>query len=381
VTGSSQPLRVAHICQPTEYGVPTVVLDQLADQVAAGLRPMLFCPSGGTLAERAEQLGVPVRVWSATREPGVSVPAETRALGRLLRADRPDLVHLQSAKAGLVGRLLVRGRIPTVYQPHAWSFHAARGLMHTAALRWERQATRWTDRIVCASAAEAAEGRAARISGRLVVVNNGADLTRFTPQDAAARRAARERLGVADDVPLAVCVGRICPQKAQDVLVAAWPGVRQSLRDARCVFVGEGSDEVALRARATDGLDFVGKVADPRDWYAAADVVVLPSRYETNPLAVLEAMASARCVVVSDVPSVCEPLPGGSTAIAPVDDPDALAGALVARLRDRELAAREGAANLAHVRERHDVARSAAALRGLYAEITEEHPRGRRRTS
>jgi hypothetical protein len=45
---------------------------------------------------------------------------------------RPDLVHAHSAKAGLAGRLAVRGRIPTVFQPHAWSFEAVGGV--TAAL-------------------------------------------------------------------------------------------------------------------------------------------------------------------------------------------------------------------------------------------------------
>ena len=198
---------------------------------------------------------------------------------------------------------------------------------------------------------------------------NGADLTRFRPQDDDDRRAARQRLTVPPDVPVVVCVGRIAPQKAQDVLIAAWKRVGVELPEARCVLVGEGPDRDRLEATAPGSVSFVGRVADPRDWYAAANVVVLASRYETNPLAVLEAMASARCVVVSDVPSVCEPLPAGSTAAVPVDDPAALAEALLARLLNPRRAAAEAEANLAHVREKHDVARSAAAVRSLYAEL------------
>lgn len=360
-----------HVCQPTEYGVPTVVLDHLAAQLSAGLHPVLACPPDGSLPERARALGVPVRAWSARRDPGPSVPVEARALARVLRAERPDVVHLHSAKAGLVGRLVVRGRVPTLYQPHAWSFHAAQGVVRIGALQWERwAAARWTDRIICASVAEAAEGRGAGIPGDLVVVPNGADLTRFTPQDDGARQAARRRLGLPLDAPLAVCVGRICEQKAQDVLLNAWADVHRTLPSARCVLVGEGPDRSRLEALDVPGVAFVGQVADPRDWYAAADVVVLPSRYETNPLAVLEAMASGRAVVVSDVPSVCEPLPPGSTATAQVDDPAALADALLARLADPSRTAAEATANLAHVRDAHDVARSAAALRGVYAEVT-----------
>ncbi|NEA48622.1 glycosyltransferase, partial [Streptomyces sp. SID10815] len=69
---------------------------------------------------------------------------------------RPDLVHAHSAKAGLAGRLAVRGRIPTVFQPHAWSFEAVGGATAALALRWERWGTRWAARTVCVSEAERA---------------------------------------------------------------------------------------------------------------------------------------------------------------------------------------------------------------------------------
>jgi glycosyltransferase involved in cell wall biosynthesis len=363
---------VVHVCQPTEYGVPTVVLDHLAAQRAAGLDLVLICPPEGSLPERARALGIPVHPWDARREPGPSVVGETAALGRLLRRVQPDLVHLHSAKAGLAGRLAVRGRVATVFQPHAWSFQAARGVLGAAARRWERLGSRWADRIVCASEAEAAEGRTAGIHGDLVVVPNGADLTRFTPQSDADRRAARTRLGVPLDVPLAVCVGRLSPQKAQDVLMSAWSMVAADLPDARCVLVGEGPDRASLEAVAPPSVTFTGLVADPRDWYAAADVVVLPSRYEGNPLAVIEAMASSRCVVVSDVPSVREPLPVGSTAVAPVEDPAGLAQALLRRLTDPVRAAAEAAANLVHLRERHDVAATTARILALYDKVLSE---------
>jgi glycosyltransferase involved in cell wall biosynthesis len=369
VTNTVGPLRVVHVCQPTDYGVPTVVLNQVTHQLASGWEPVLVCPPDGSLGERARALGVRVHAWPARREPGPSVLSEATRLRALLTEERPDLIHLHSAKAGLVGRLVVRGRRPTVYQPHAWSFHAARGLTQAAALRWERMAARWTERIVCASRAEAVEGRAAGVTGRSVVIPNGADLTRFVPRDDAARRAARARLGVPPDAPLAVCVGRLSPQKAQEVLLAAWPLVRAGLPSARCVLVGDGPDRARLESQLPDGVLLVGRVAGPEDWYAAADVVVLPSRYETNPLAVIEAMSSERCVVVSDVPSVCEPLPAGSTATVPVDDAVRLGKAVLSRLADPVLAASEAADNLRHVRARHDVADSMAALAEVYADV------------
>ena len=75
---------------------------------------------------------------------------ETQRLRRLISQVDPDVVHLHSAKAGLAGRLAVRGTRPTLFQPHGWSWLAARGATARGALAWERLAARWTD-VSCAS--------------------------------------------------------------------------------------------------------------------------------------------------------------------------------------------------------------------------------------
>lgn len=77
-------------------------------------------------------------------------------IGRL----RPDVLHAHSAKAGLAGRLAVRGGVPTVFQPHAWSFDAVGGATAALALRWERFGARWADRVLCVSEAERRAGEA-----------------------------------------------------------------------------------------------------------------------------------------------------------------------------------------------------------------------------
>ena len=69
---------------------------------------------------------------------------EARALAGLIGSLAPDLVHLHSSKAGLAGRLALRGRRTTVFQPHAWSFEAVHGAVRAAGIAWERLAARWT---------------------------------------------------------------------------------------------------------------------------------------------------------------------------------------------------------------------------------------------
>ncbi|NEA18596.1 glycosyltransferase, partial [Streptomyces halstedii] len=95
-----------------------------------------------------------VWAWPAERVPGPRLAREVAAAGRLVRVCAPDVIHAHSAKAGLAGRLAVRGRIPTVFQPHAWSFEALEGRAAGLAEAWERFGARWSDRILCVSESE-----------------------------------------------------------------------------------------------------------------------------------------------------------------------------------------------------------------------------------
>ncbi|MYW20416.1 glycosyltransferase, partial [Streptomyces sp. SID2955] len=176
--------RVLHLAQPVDGGVARVVLDLARAQLAAGVRVTVACP-GGALATGLRELGADVRYWRAARSPGPGLPGEVRRLVRLIEEVRPELVHAHSAKAGLAARLAVRGRIPTVFQPHAWSFEAVGGLTAALALRWERWGARWADRVVCVSEAEQATGRRAGVRAAYTVVPNGIDTTRFAPPPAA----------------------------------------------------------------------------------------------------------------------------------------------------------------------------------------------------
>jgi glycosyltransferase involved in cell wall biosynthesis len=184
------------------------------------------------------------------------------------------------------------------------------------------------------------------------VVRNGVDLRRFTVADAPARAAARRTLRLDADAPLAVCVGRVTRQKGQDVLLAAWPRVRSECPDARLAVVGDGDQLAALSARVqaepASGVTFAGAVDDVRSWLAAADLVVLPSRWEGLPLTVLEAFATGRPVVASRVPGLAEVVPSPVGALVPPEDPAALGDALARRLRDPDLCRAEGRAAALH---------------------------------
>ncbi|PWW67095.1 glycosyltransferase involved in cell wall biosynthesis [Actinokineospora spheciospongiae] len=335
-------MKVVHVTQPVEAGVAAVVLHLAVAQRDLGWSVGIACPPSGWLPERARAVGIPVHPWPATRGPGPGTLAETTALRRLLTAAAPDLVHLHSSKAGLAGRLALRGGRPTIFQPHLWSFQTADGPLALACSRWERLASRWTHHLVCVSDDELAAGRAAGVITDAEVVCNGVDTTHLRPGD---RAAARRRLGLPADAPTAVCVGRLAHLKGQDQLLSAWPSVLAEVPDARLLLVGDGPMGAAWRTGHPAGghasVRWWGHSPAPADFYTAADVVVVPSRAEGMALVPLEAMACGRPVVAFDVGGVRQSVaaPG---AVVPAGDTGALAAAVTRRLTDPALAAAEG---------------------------------------
>ncbi|MCX4549814.1 glycosyltransferase [Streptomyces sp. NBC_01267] len=364
-SSANHRLTVFHLVQPVEGGVARVVTDLVRAQVLEGIRAVVACPPGAGLTAALTGAGAEVHSWRAGRAPGAGLVAETASAARLIRASRPDVVHAHSSKAGLAARLAVRGRIPTVFQPHAWSFEAVGGGTARLALAWERYAARWAARVLCVSEAERRAGEAAGIAARWTVIRNGVDLREFRADGTHAPPVAP------GPGPLVVCVGRLCRQKGQDVLLRAWPEIVRARPDARLVFVGDGPDREALARTAPPGVLFAGAVDGMRGWLRAADVVVLPSRWEGMALAPLEAMACGRPVVLSDVNGARESLPPGHDryGLVPPDDPRALAGAVTKLLADPRLRDALGRQAAAHARANFDVRDTAAAVSELYGRL------------
>ena len=115
----------------------------------------------------------------------------------------------------------------------------------------------------------------------------------------------------------AVAVGRLVPQKGFDVLIASFAVLADNYPDWQLVIYGEGADRVALETTARrlslgDRVALLGVGKDMRAAFAAADLFVLPSRYEGYPNVLLEALASGCAVIATDCPgATAQILEGG----------------------------------------------------------------------
>jgi len=169
--------------------------------------------------------------------------------------------------------------------------------------------------------------------GKIYVIPNGVDTERFRPQDKAE---ARRRLDLPEDVKLLVLVGHLKPTKGHGELVRALAKLPE---DVHAVLVGGQVERINYRDRLgalIDELGLAGRVRldgpQPYEriptYLAAADVGVLASHREGCPNVVLEALASGRPVVATDVGAVPDILGPDAGRIVPAKDPDAMAAAL-----------------------------------------------------
>lgn len=267
-------------------------------------------------------------------------------LKRTLRETRPDIVHTHSSKAGVLGRhaSLATGVGARVHTPHTFSFLFA-AMFGPAKRRLfraiERHYGQRTARLIAVSATEAETIRASGVVDpeRVRTVYNGIDASRWS----SAAPADLTTCGVPEGALVAVVAGLLNRAKGQDVAIEALA----RLDDARLhlLLVGHGEDEPMLRALAAargvaERVHFLGWRTDVPELLAAADWLLLPSRWEGMPYVVLEAMATARPVLATRVDGARELVVDGETGfLVEPDSAEALAEAL-ARLPE---VGREGA--------------------------------------
>jgi UDP-glucose:(heptosyl)LPS alpha-1,3-glucosyltransferase len=204
---------------------------------------------------------------------------------------------------------------------------------HRVVIGLERRVFASTPQIVAIS--EAGRAEIARLYGvppaRLTVVYNGVDLERFHPRHrAAARAATRAEAGVGPDAWLALFVGSGFERKG---LATAIEGLaRSGDRDSRLVVLGRGNTRpyrtLAARLGIAERVRWLPPRPDVERWYAAADVLVLPTRYEPFGNVHLEALASGLPVITTSRAGGAEALGPRSGIVVERGDAGAVAAAL-----------------------------------------------------
>lgn len=167
--------------------------------------------------------------------------------------------------------------------------------------------------------------------------------------------------------PVLLGIGRLVAQKDFPTLIAAFAQLRQTRPGARLILLGEGPERAALQAQITglglqQVIDMQGHVANPLSFLSRADLFVLSSRWEGQPVALIEALGCGCQVVSTDCPTgPADILGNGLGLLVPPGDVSAMAAAMSQALQDPRPAPERVQATLA----RFTLARAAAAYLAL----------------
>ncbi len=334
-------------------------------------------PPSDELVHKLAEHSIPVSflggrtIWQA--------PLVYRRLVNWLRDTQPDLMQCFLAHANVIGACAGhRLGIPIVagirvaeqrLNGHGWL---------------QRRTAPLVERYVCLSqsVADFAKQVMRLPPEKVMVIRNGIDVARFAaiaPIDLA-------ELGLPPGHRMLLFVGRLDPQKRPDWLLDRLPDIARKLPDHDLVIVGRGPLEHKLRRHAArlgmaDRVHFALWRRDVPQIVAAADLLVLTSAAEGMPNVILEAMASAKPVVTTEVHGVVEllgvgllgdemlgyeMLDDGDQQITPPDDAQAFVDAVVRIATDRTLATELGKHNYARVAQVFSIDQTVENYASLY---------------
>jgi glycosyltransferase involved in cell wall biosynthesis len=292
-----------------------------------------------------------------------------RLLGRLA----PDVLHVNDPqpKTLLAGRLAGVGLSVTTYHTPSLNIQYNR----TGRIFW-RAGARWPRSHFVVLSAQNRKQLAARTRiplERIHVVPLGIGEQRF--QGIPGRSEARRALDLPPDAFVAICAGRLEPQKAHEVLLEAYARALPALPQPSVLLIaGSGSrmEELQTMAREmelSDSVRFLGYVRSMPETIRAADVNVLSSDFEGLPAVILEAMALGVPTVSTSVDGMRDLIVPGEGLLVPPRDPAALASALAAVAQDPAGARAMGEAARRKFAESHTEVAMVTQMRALYERL------------
>lgn len=317
-------------------GVPEAALNLATHLPRDRYQPSVFVLKGGvenpTLTERFAQADIPLTVASQGDGKIGSIAELVGWLGQ----ERIDILHSHSFRPNLYARMAGAIRRPSGLRivAHYHNQYDDKWTDPSPALSLERSLAATTDAFVAVSASvrDHITRRLGLPDGVITVIPNGLTEAKVRPLSRAEARA-RLDLGAGD---LAIgLIGRVCAQKAQDVMVDAALLLQQTRPEAVVLMIGAPEDatlQAQLVARieaagASGRIRFCGHMADIATAYAALDILAAPSRWEGFGLMLVEAMAAGLPIVASDAGAIPE-VTAGAARIVPAGDPRALADAI-----------------------------------------------------
>ena len=231
-------------------------------------------------------------------------------LKKVLKKIKPDIVYLQSSKAGAIGRiaLMLDFKTKIVYNAHGWYFNAkiSEKKKKFYALA-EKILAKKTYKIINISKNEYDTALQYRIAPKekMCIIENGIDFSKFKNSENN-RRKTREKYNIQDNEIVLGVVGRLSEQKDPITTIKAFNEINKKVNNVKLIFVGEGELKKQLKEYARinnlqDKIIITGWVSNVEKYIPAFDIALLPSKWEGFGLALIEYMACDKPIVATKV--------------------------------------------------------------------------------
>jgi glycosyltransferase involved in cell wall biosynthesis len=355
-------LRILHVTATTTGGVGLLILFLVKHMDPRAFDLAVAFGRGYLLDRSFDEAGVTVHTLSTSRRIGIrSILKGTFEVYRILSRGHYDIVQSHTSVGGVIGRLAGwAARTPVVlWTVHGLGAHPGHPAWKRLLLRSVESVLDWfTNHYVAVSEDLREQGMCAGIyrADKVTVIPNGLQLDHVPSVfDVSAKR---RDLGIPAGCPVIGTVTRLEPQKANEVFLQAVARVIGRVPNLVTLIAGDGPErkkleELAAQLGLTERVSFLGWRADAVELLGALDVFCMSSRWEGCPMVLLEAMAMRRPVVATDIGGVREIVINEETGLlVALDDPEALANAVLHLLGDDAKRERFGEAGRRRVKER-----------------------------
>ena len=364
-----EKIKALHIVEDLKIGgAERVIADIAAGLDKKNFEVSVLCVTrGGEIADELIEQGIEVKILGIF---SYHNPLNILKLARLLRKERPDIVHTHGYFGSVIGRIAAKlaGVLIFINHVHStyWEYRKSHILM-------EKFLSLFTHKIICCSkAVEDFVRDQERIKpAKTLVIYNGVDEDRFSaPKDPSSLKT---QLGIDSGDSVVGTVSSLTPHKGHEHLFQAAPMILEACAPVKFLIVGEGILREKLE-KLTKNLNLFSKVifAGTRknipDLLSAMDIFVLPSSSrEGLGISIIEAMATEKPVVATDIGGIPEVIKNGETGyLVPPRNPEALAQAIIKLLQNPAKAKAMGKQGRIRFKEKFTKKRMLSGVENLY---------------
>jgi glycosyltransferase involved in cell wall biosynthesis len=343
----TKKIRVLEMIDDASVGGGQVHVLMLAKYLDRGkFEVVIACKGQGFLVDEAGKLGINTLSVSMANRFSLKT---FREVTQIFRRSNFDVLHTHGGTAGFWGRIgaFIVGK-PTI---RIHSYHGihylSKNFTFPSHLRMiDKLLLSLTDKVICVCPSDYQKGSAAGIVSKKkgIIIQNGIEIEKF--HNTEQRKALRSQYRLDESAVVFGTVGRLHVQKGQRYLLEAFQAVKSKHLHAQLWVVGEGELKCELEKFAQDlgiydSVHFLGARTDIPELLSAIDIFVLPSLWEGQPISIMEAGASGKPVIATNIDGVADFLIDEKNALlVPVKDPNALAAAMMRLIKDVELRTR-----------------------------------------